>query len=77
MLGQQHRQVELGHGLEFKDEDLHHLDQQLFAVAAILLGPLSDTFHWKMNKIKYCYSPCVQYIENHLNFWQEIYESLL
>ena len=54
MLGQQHRQVELGHGLEFKDEDLHHLDQQLFAIAAILLGPLSDTFHWKMNKIKYC-----------------------
>jgi hypothetical protein len=47
MLGEQDGQVELGHGLELEHEDLHHFDEKLFAVAALLLRALSDAFHWK------------------------------
>ena len=45
MLLHQHRQVKLGDRLKLEDEHLHHLDQQLLPIAALLLGPQSDALH--------------------------------
>jgi hypothetical protein len=45
MLGEQDRQMELGDGLKLQDENFHHLDEQLFAVAILLFGSLSDALN--------------------------------
>ena len=43
MLGDEHREVKLGDGLELEHKHLHHLDQQLLAIASLLLRSESDS----------------------------------
>ena len=45
VLGHQDGQLELGNTLEFEDENLHHLHQEVAPVGILLLAPGLDALH--------------------------------